>query len=289
MLLVSPERLTNPAFRDEVLPSLAATCGLLVVDEAHCISDWGHDFRPDYRRIAGLLAQLPEGTPVLATTATANARVVTDVAEQLALHGRPQGEVLVQRGTLERESLHLSVLPLPSAAHRLAWLTEHLPRLPGLGHRLRPDRGRRRRTWPPTSARRASRCRAYTGRTDAAERAAAEQALLAQRGQGAGGHLRAGDGLRQARPRVRRPPRRPVLADRLLPAGGSGRPRASPARRRCCCPARRTRRSGRTSPPWGSPPRATSAPRWERWPPPAGRCRRRRWSRWWTCAGPGWR
>src|SRR6476661_7428499 len=83
VLLVSPERLNNPGFRDEVLPRLAATCGLLVVDEAHCISDWGHDFRPDYRRIRTLLMDLPDGIPVLATTATANARVTADVAEQL--------------------------------------------------------------------------------------------------------------------------------------------------------------------------------------------------------------
>jgi ATP-dependent DNA helicase RecQ len=82
VLLVSPERLNNPGFRDEVLPRLAATCGLLVVDEAHCISDWGHDFRPDYRRIRTLLGELPDGIPVLATTATANARVTADVAEQ---------------------------------------------------------------------------------------------------------------------------------------------------------------------------------------------------------------
>ena len=92
MLLVSPERLNNPGFRDEVLPRLAATAGLLVVDEAHCISDWGHDFRPDYRRIRTLLGDLPDGIPVLATTATANARVTADVAEQL---GR---DVLVLRG-----------------------------------------------------------------------------------------------------------------------------------------------------------------------------------------------
>src|SRR5215467_6927212 len=83
VLLVSPERLNNPDFRDAVLPELAATCGLLVVDEAHCISDWGHDFRPDYRRISTFLGALPAGVPVLATTATANARVTADVAEQL--------------------------------------------------------------------------------------------------------------------------------------------------------------------------------------------------------------
>src|ERR1700726_3619900 len=83
VLLVSPERLNNPDFRDLVLPKLAAGAGLVVIDEAHCISDWGHDFRPDYRRLRTLLAELPEGIPVLATTAPANARVTKDVAEQL--------------------------------------------------------------------------------------------------------------------------------------------------------------------------------------------------------------
>src|ERR1700678_4537934 len=83
VLLVSPERLNNPSFRDEVLPKLSAATGLLVIDEAHCVSDWGHDFRPDYRRIRDLLDALPPGVPVLATTATANARVTRDVAEQL--------------------------------------------------------------------------------------------------------------------------------------------------------------------------------------------------------------
>ena len=72
VLLVSPERLNNPEFRDNVLPALAADAGLVVVDEAHCVSDWGHDFRPDYRRIRTLMAELGPDTPVLATTATAN-------------------------------------------------------------------------------------------------------------------------------------------------------------------------------------------------------------------------
>ena len=101
VLLVSPERLNNPAFRDEVLPHLAADAGLVVIDEAHCISDWGHDFRPDYRRIRTLLADLPPRTPVLATTATANARVTADVAEQLAGNASepPDAQVLVMRGT----------------------------------------------------------------------------------------------------------------------------------------------------------------------------------------------
>ena len=134
VLLVSPERLNNPEFRDEVLPDLAASAGLLVVDEAHCISDWGHDFRPDYRRIRTLLAELPSGIPVLATTATANARVTADVAEQLSLTGTTSlDDVLVLRGTLDRASLHLGVLMLPSQPHRLAWLADHLDDLEGSG------------------------------------------------------------------------------------------------------------------------------------------------------------
>ena len=197
VLLVSPERLNNPVFRDEVLPHLAADAGLVVVDEAHCISDWGHDFRPDYRRIRTLLASLPPRTPVLATTATANARVTADVAEQLeasttrqapttAHHapttgrvkdtapsapavgsalapgsaarqeaagasrrystptggaagsalagGDPAGPgVLVLRGSLQRDSLHLGVRILPDAATRLAWLAAYLQHVPGSG------------------------------------------------------------------------------------------------------------------------------------------------------------
>ena len=127
VLLVSPERLNNPGFRDAVLPRLAATCGLLVVDEAHCISDWGHDFRPDYRRIRTLLDNLPAGIPVLATTATANARVTADVAEQM---GR---DVLVLRGSLDRESLRLGVVRLTTPEQRLAWLADHLAEQPGSG------------------------------------------------------------------------------------------------------------------------------------------------------------
>jgi ATP-dependent DNA helicase RecQ len=145
VLLVSPERLNNPGFRDEVLPRLAATCGLLVVDEAHCISDWGHDFRPDYRRLRTLLAELPSGIPVLATTATANQRVTDDVAEQLGVHADPSlveegaqrpsrdQEVLVQRGTLDRESLRLGVVQLKTPEQRLAWLADHLAEQPGSG------------------------------------------------------------------------------------------------------------------------------------------------------------
>ncbi len=130
VLLVSPERLNNPRFRDEQLPDLARRCGLLVVDEAHCVSDWGHDFRPDYRRIRDLLAGLPADTPVLATTATANARVVTDVVEQLEVGGRA---VLTVRGGLARDSLRLGVLRSMSPEQRLGWLVAHLDELPGSG------------------------------------------------------------------------------------------------------------------------------------------------------------
>ena len=137
VLLVSPERLNNPDFRDRVLPGLAAHTGLLVVDEAHCISDWGHDFRPDYRRIRTLLRDLPAGTPVLATTATANARVAADVAEELGTGPSAAATrglaPLVLRGPLERESLRLAVLDLRDPARRLGWLADHLDELPGSG------------------------------------------------------------------------------------------------------------------------------------------------------------
>ncbi|GAA1181223.1 RecQ family ATP-dependent DNA helicase [Ornithinimicrobium humiphilum] len=130
VLLVSPERLNNPRFRDEQLPDLAARCGLLVVDEAHCISDWGHDFRPDYRRIRTLLDGLPAGTPVLATTATANERVVDDVVEQLGTGG---AQVRTIRGPLARASLRLGVLPRLTPEQRLGWIVAHLGELPGSG------------------------------------------------------------------------------------------------------------------------------------------------------------
>ncbi len=177
VLLVSPERLNNPGFRDAVLPRLAATAGLLVVDEAHCISDWGHDFRPDYRRIRTLLSDLPPGTPVLATTATANGRVVTDVAEQLATGG---GQTLVLRGGLDRESLHLAVLPLPGAAHRWAWLADHLRDLPGSGivYCLTVAATEELASFLRS---RGVEAAAYSGRTDDAERRVAEDDLLANR------------------------------------------------------------------------------------------------------------
>lgn len=127
LLLVSPERLANDGFVEGVLRPIAGKIALLVIDEAHCISDWGHDFRPDYRRIVGVLRQLPRNVAVLATTATANTRVVTDVEAQLG------GNLKTLRGPLQRESLGLQVLNLPDAASRLAWLADRIPALPGSG------------------------------------------------------------------------------------------------------------------------------------------------------------
>ncbi|WP_394553279.1 RecQ family ATP-dependent DNA helicase [Agromyces sp. MMS24-JH15] len=181
VLLVSPERLNNPSFREQQLPALVRRIGMLVVDEAHCISDWGHDFRPDYRRLRDLIAQMPAGVPVLATTATANSRVVADVAEQLGADlgsagSSIGGEVLTIRGPLARASLRLGVLRLPDAATRLAWLLSHLDDLPGSGiiytltvsaaedtARLLRERGHE--------------VRAYTGQTDPDERVESEGML----------------------------------------------------------------------------------------------------------------
>jgi ATP-dependent DNA helicase RecQ len=131
LLLISPERLNNPRFRDDMLPLFAASVGLLVIDEAHCISDWGHDFRPDYRRVKDMLDALAPDAAVLGTTATANDRVVADVIEQLA--GADGEPLRSYRGPLARTSLRLETLDLPRPAERLAWLVENLPRLEGSG------------------------------------------------------------------------------------------------------------------------------------------------------------
>jgi len=125
-VLISPERLANDEFVERVLLPMARRIGLMVVDEAHCISDWGHDFRPDYRRLVNVLQHMPANLPLLGTTATANDRVVNDVVHQL-------GDIQVMRGPLIRHSLALQTLRLPDQAARLAWLAEHLPDLPGTG------------------------------------------------------------------------------------------------------------------------------------------------------------
>ncbi|MBG1262713.1 RecQ family ATP-dependent DNA helicase [Nostoc commune] len=127
ILLISPERLGNEEFREKILLPVSQRIGLFVVDEAHCISDWGHDFRPDYRRIVRILQALPQNIPVLATTATANNRVVNDIVTQLGSNLR------VSRGNLTRQSLHLQNISIPSPAARMAWLVQQLPNLPGSG------------------------------------------------------------------------------------------------------------------------------------------------------------
>ncbi|PFG38386.1 ATP-dependent DNA helicase RecQ [Georgenia soli] len=179
VLLCSPERLNNPAFRDEVLPRLAASAGLVVVDEAHCISDWGHDFRPDYRRIRTLLTDLPDGIPVLATTATANARVSRDVAEQLGV-GRHDDDVLVLRGSLDRPSLHLGVLSLPDHSSRVAWLGEQLGRWNGSGIVYTLTVAAAQGVAEQLRAA-GHEVAAYTGQTDTAEREQLEADLKANR------------------------------------------------------------------------------------------------------------
>ena len=126
VLLISPERLSNEGFITDVLRPIADRIGMLVVDEAHCISDWGHDFRPDYRRIVSIMKRLPRNLPVLGTTATANQRVIDDLKAQL-------GDLLIQRGTLVRDSLMLEALRLPDQAARLAWLAHYIPKFQGSG------------------------------------------------------------------------------------------------------------------------------------------------------------
>lgn len=195
VLLVSPERLNNPEFRDNVLPALAADAGLVVVDEAHCVSDWGHDFRPDYRRIRTLVAELGVDVPVLATTATANDRVVDDVAAQLGVGAadrtdlsgagdRPDlsggADTLVLRGGLDRESLRLSVVQISSAAQRVAWIAGHLNSLQGSGiiYTLTVAGARDLAALLRDMGHHVA---AYTGATDPAEREQLESDLLANR------------------------------------------------------------------------------------------------------------
>ncbi|ONH32184.1 recombinase RecQ [Pseudofrankia asymbiotica] len=203
VLLVGPERLNNPSFRNDYLPELAATTGLLVIDEAHCISDWGHDFRPDYRRLRTLIAGLGASVPVLATTATANSRVVDDIAEQLGVAAGPEGaaagpgragggvagggggragesETLVLRGSLDRESLRLAVVELPSAEARFGWLAEHLDQLPGSGIVYTLTKPAAEELTVFLRAR-GFAVAVYHGGTEAAERIAAEEDLLANR------------------------------------------------------------------------------------------------------------
>ncbi len=261
VLLVSPERLNNPGFRDEVLPRLAATCGLLVVDEAHCISDWGHDFRPDYRRIRTLLAELPDGIPVLATTATANQRVTDDVAVQL---GR---DVAVLRGSLDRESLRLGVVRLKTAQQRLAWLADHLAEQPGSGIVYCLTVAATQEVADYLRSR-GHAVAAYSGQTEATERLSLEQdllegrvkALIATSALGMGFDATLGFVVNLGAPAS------PVAYYQQVGRAGRGTT-AAEAPRSCCCPRSRTATSGPTSPRWPSPARRWCARRSTRWPP----------------------
>jgi ATP-dependent DNA helicase RecQ len=174
LLLVSPERLNNPDFRENLLPILVRTTGLVVVDEAHCISDWGHDFRPDYRRIARVLDRLPSTVPVLCTTATANQRVIDDILLQLG------GDLVVFRGTLERDSLRLSVVALPDPAKRLAWLANAIPGMPGSGivYCLTVRDTKMVAGWLRQCG---IEARAYSGETEPSHRVEVEEALASNR------------------------------------------------------------------------------------------------------------
>ena len=226
LLLISPERLNNRRFRDTMLPLFARRVGLLVVDEAHCMSDWGHDFRPDYRRIRDALEQLRPGAAVLCTTATANDRVVADVIEQLGAGG-DASELRTYRGELARSSLRLEVVTLPVAGRAARLAGAMAAGDAGLGDRLLPhearhrvgggvaERARDQRLWR-TAARWTTRAR--RGRAAAAR----------ERREGGGGDVGARHGLRQARPRLRRPLPGARVGDRVLPAGRSRRP--SPGR-----------------------------------------------------------
>ncbi|HEY5914725.1 MAG TPA: RecQ family ATP-dependent DNA helicase [Verrucomicrobiae bacterium] len=170
VLMVSPERLANKEFFERLLPLVSGNIGMFVVDEAHCISDWGHDFRPDYRRIVRVLRLLPPKVPVLCTTATANDRVVKDIETQI-----PHLHVL--RGPLVRRSLKLYTIKLASQAERLAWLAHFVPHLPGNGiiYTLTVQDARRVAEWLKS---RGISAQAYHADLEGGERIAIETQLL---------------------------------------------------------------------------------------------------------------
>ena len=174
ILLVSPERLGNEDFSENFLPDIAGRIPLLVIDEAHCISDWGHDFRPDYRRIERIARNLPPNVPVLGTTATANSRVLDDLSAVLG----PDIEIMA--GDLSRPSLLLQTIKMPRRDARLAWLAERLPEISGAGiiYTLTIRDAHQVADWLQSQG---LEVRAYTGRLDNLERVELEQALLDNR------------------------------------------------------------------------------------------------------------
>ena len=222
-----------------MLPLFAASVGLLVIDEAHCISDWGHDFRPDYRRVKDMLDALGPDVAVLGTTATANDRVVDDVLEQLGREDGAGGDRRLRsyRGPLARTSLRLEALELPRPAQRLAWLVEHLPALPGSGivYTLTKRDAEQVADVPRRERHHRRRLQRRAGQRAAGRHGGAP---AAQRGQGRRGHERARHGLRQGRPVLRRALPGAGLGRVLLPAGRPRGPRGRARRRR---PAARRR------------------------------------------------
>ena len=221
VLLVSPERLANPRFAAR-LPQLLAGTGMVVIDEAHCISDWGFDFRPDYQRLARHLLTLAPGTPVLATTATANERVTIDVAHQLGEH------TVTYRGSLARTSLQLAVVGGLGSLQRWAWVADALHEFPGSGivYVLTVAEAERLAAFLQSAGHHVA---AYSGRleTDRARRHRGR--APPQPAQSRRRHIGARHGLRQTRPRLLHPRRLAGLARRVLPAGG---PSGSGTRRR---------------------------------------------------------
>ena len=172
VLLVSPERLADEGFMRDTLPSIARSIGLFVVDEVHCISDWGHDFRPDYRRIGAILDALPARTPVLGTTATANRRVITDIEAQLG------AATVTIDGPLRRDSLRLGAHVIDDPAERMAWLSQYIPKIRGAGivYCLTVDDTERVAAF---LRQRGIDARAYSARLSESDREALELGLLA--------------------------------------------------------------------------------------------------------------
>ena len=126
LLYIAPERLGNTKWV-ETITEMKSNVSMIVVDEAHCISVWGHDFRPDYRRIINLVKSLPNNVPILTTTATATKRTEEDILRQIG------DTMTVIRGNLMRENFELFVSKVKSEDEKLKWLAQHIPQMEGTG------------------------------------------------------------------------------------------------------------------------------------------------------------